>query len=154
MFTVFSITGSCLHCTKYSFWNMFYSSKMFGFLENLLSVCLISGLNLRYSNDLNFYFVKCCFCFCSLCVNPTLTGAMIHVAGCGYLLRCKSLLSWYTLLITFQQPPPCVRQCCGVFFRLNMGLGLPTRVTFFMVFLFYGNFFVPSWSPLGASEVM
>lgn len=33
IFTVFwfLFKSSCLHCTKYSFWNMFYSYKVFGF---------------------------------------------------------------------------------------------------------------------------
>lgn len=61
---LFSITNSCLHCTKYRFWNIFYSYKMFGFKKKYFVRVLISGLNLRYSNYLNFYFVIFFFLSC------------------------------------------------------------------------------------------
>lgn len=47
------ITSRCLRWTKYGFR---FSNELLWFwiFPNILSMCLISGLNLRYSNDLNF----------------------------------------------------------------------------------------------------
>lgn len=78
-------------------------------------------------------------------VNPTLTGAMMHVAGCGYLLRCKAFCPG-THTHHIPTPRPCVCQCCGGF-RFNMGLGLPTRHFFFFIVFLLWQLFVPSCPP-------
>lgn len=71
-------------------------------------------VNLRAESQI-FEWVFMFVFFC--CVNPTLTGAMTHVAGSAHLLRCNAFfLSWLHTTRHIPTPPPCVRQWCGVLF--------------------------------------
>lgn len=108
---------------------------------------LISGLNFRSTNDLNFI---CGFSLWLIVLNP-LDWSNDTCSRMWSSPQMQSLLSWYTLLITFRHRLR-VSVSAVLFFRFNMGLGLPTRVTFFIIILW--QVFVPLWSPLRASELL
>lgn len=74
-------------------------------------------VNLRAESQMRFIFVS------FSCVNPTLTGAMIHVAGRAHLLSCNAFFLLFCLgytLPSHSSSTSVCRQWCGGFFYLSL----------------------------------